>query len=206
MIQIKDYQNMIKDNVRYKYFDPIYKDDLCIDVDPLTGNTYIIHNQEDDPLSFESIGRTINEIKKRFDGTDETKPKPQATSGVTVKPKMKMAKGKKQQTVNKNEIKNNETVAVNEKQLLNVLLKNTPNFLNEAIKNYIKEHVEIQVVPFGALYDDKVGFFVELRIDGVTVSRSMIPISAPGLQKSNINLQNFTNGTKDNSYKDTFKY
>ena len=200
-MQIKDYQNMINDNDRYRFFDPIYKEDLWIDVDPFTGNANIIHPQEDDdPLSLESIGRTINEIKKRFDGADETQPKPQTVPGVTVKPKMKMAKGKKQPTVNKNELKNNDTVAVNEKQLLNVLLKNTPNFLNEAIKNYIKEHVEIQVVPFGALYDDKVGFFVELRIDGVTVSRSMIPISGPGLQKSNINLQNFTNGTKDNIY------
>lgn len=200
-MQIKDYQNMLKDADRYRFFDPIYKEDLWIDVDPLTGNANIIHNQnDDDPLSLESIGRTINEIKKRFDGADETQPKPQTAPGVTVKPKMKMAKGKKPPTVNKNELKNNDTAAVNEKQLLNVLLKNTPNFLNEAIKNYIKDHVEIQVVPFGALYDDKVGFFVELRIDGVTVSRSMIPISGPGLQKSNINLQNFTNGTKDNIY------
>lgn len=112
-----------------------------------------------------------NEIKKQINIEK------MGTHGIKVKPKMKVSK-------KYNKHKHKQTT---KQQSSNAIdwLKSNNSYLENAMYDYISEHVTVQVVPYGALYDDKVGFFVELRIDNKTISRSMVPINVPGMTVKN---------------------
>lgn len=122
-------------------------------------------------ISEQSLFETIDEIKKRINN--------ELKQNMSVKPKMKTTITNVKHKTKK--VKSNVNNEVNSNTVTD-WLENNPIYLDKLIGDYIRKHITVQVVPYGAMYCDNIGFFVELRIDDKIVSRSLVPIKVQDMR------------------------